>query len=228
MLKNGFFTFCFSFIPGAGAMYQCYMKRGLSTMMLFALNCVATWLISVAGFFLPIIWFFSFFDTWSLRTQLKLGVAGPDKFLFFGDNSALNADFLKKPHKYIGIGFIIVGVYLILRETLVSPFYSLMYNLRYTNPQLAEAIDSFIGSIPVLLVSIVIIWLGIRLIRGKKVPVIQEDDYVAYARAEQNSAQQNADSFDSKAEFMQDAVVAENAVAENNDKSAADNPGEDN
>ena len=30
MLKNGFLTFCCAFIPGAGQMYQGYMKRGLS------------------------------------------------------------------------------------------------------------------------------------------------------------------------------------------------------
>ena len=30
MKKNGFLTFCFAFIPGAGQMYQGYMKRGLS------------------------------------------------------------------------------------------------------------------------------------------------------------------------------------------------------
>ena len=36
MKKNGFLTFCFAFIPGAGEMYQGYMKRGLSLVMLCA------------------------------------------------------------------------------------------------------------------------------------------------------------------------------------------------
>ena len=30
MLKNGLLTLLFAFIPGAGQMYQGYMKRGLS------------------------------------------------------------------------------------------------------------------------------------------------------------------------------------------------------
>ena len=34
MLKNGFLTFCCAFIPGAGQMYQGYMKRGLSLMLM--------------------------------------------------------------------------------------------------------------------------------------------------------------------------------------------------
>ena len=37
MIKNGFLTFCFSFIPGAGQMYQGYMKRGLSQVTAFVL-----------------------------------------------------------------------------------------------------------------------------------------------------------------------------------------------
>mgnify|MGYP005819875781 CR=1 FL=1 len=37
MKKNLFFTFCFSFIPGAAQMYQTYMKRGLCIKVLFAL-----------------------------------------------------------------------------------------------------------------------------------------------------------------------------------------------
>ena len=35
MLKNGFLTFCCAFIPGAGQMYQGYMKRGLSLILIF-------------------------------------------------------------------------------------------------------------------------------------------------------------------------------------------------
>ena len=30
MKKNGILTFLFAFVPGAGQMYQGYMKRGLS------------------------------------------------------------------------------------------------------------------------------------------------------------------------------------------------------
>ena len=33
MLKNGFLTFCCAFVPGAGQMYQGYMKRGLSLIL---------------------------------------------------------------------------------------------------------------------------------------------------------------------------------------------------
>ena len=38
MMKNGILTFLFAFCPGAGQMYQGYMKRGLSLITMF---CVA-------------------------------------------------------------------------------------------------------------------------------------------------------------------------------------------
>ena len=33
--KNGFWNLCFSLIPGAGQMYQGFLKRGVSIMALF-------------------------------------------------------------------------------------------------------------------------------------------------------------------------------------------------
>ena len=33
MLKHGFMTYCCAFIPGAGQMYQGYMKRGHSLIL---------------------------------------------------------------------------------------------------------------------------------------------------------------------------------------------------
>ena len=38
MKKNGILTFLFAFVPGAGQMYQGYMKRGLSLITLFFLR----------------------------------------------------------------------------------------------------------------------------------------------------------------------------------------------
>ena len=40
MKKNGILTLLFAFIPGAGQMYQGYMKRGLSLITMFCLSIV--------------------------------------------------------------------------------------------------------------------------------------------------------------------------------------------
>ena len=47
MMKNGILTFLFAFCPGAGQMYQGYMKRGLSliTMVCVALIICGAWLV---------------------------------------------------------------------------------------------------------------------------------------------------------------------------------------
>ena len=50
MKKSMFLTFCFSFIPGAGQMYQGYMKRGLSLMILLGLAFALTSIISMPLF----------------------------------------------------------------------------------------------------------------------------------------------------------------------------------
>ena len=41
MMKNGILTFLFAFCPGAGQMYQGYMKRGLSLITMFCLFIMA-------------------------------------------------------------------------------------------------------------------------------------------------------------------------------------------
>lgn len=41
--KRGFWTFCFSLIPGAGEMYLGFMKRGLSMMCLFLCGFDKCW-----------------------------------------------------------------------------------------------------------------------------------------------------------------------------------------
>ena len=45
MKKNGILTLLFAFIPGAGQMYQGYMKRGLSLVLMAAAICMASALI---------------------------------------------------------------------------------------------------------------------------------------------------------------------------------------
>ena len=72
MKKNLFLTFCFSFIPGAGQMYQDYMKRGLSIMILFAIFIALYAMTGISLFMIPvpIIYAYSFFDTYNLRNKI--------------------------------------------------------------------------------------------------------------------------------------------------------------
>ena len=45
MKKNGILTLLFALIPGAGEMYQGYMKRGLSIITMFCLSiALSAWM----------------------------------------------------------------------------------------------------------------------------------------------------------------------------------------
>ena len=52
MLKNGLLTLLFAFIPGAGQMYQGYMKRGLSLMLMCCVIGVLAMLFAPIALFL--------------------------------------------------------------------------------------------------------------------------------------------------------------------------------
>ena len=82
--KNGFWTFCFAFIPGGGQMYQGYMKRGLSLMglfvfVIFLISFLGLGLLALA---LPVIWAYSFFDTFNIHGQTpEQAAVNPDRYL---------------------------------------------------------------------------------------------------------------------------------------------------
>ena len=82
MKKNGILTFLFAFVPGAGQMYQGYMKRGLSLITLFFL-CIMAGMLLLEQLVLTalIVWMYSFFDTFNLRAQFIAGTAPADDYL---------------------------------------------------------------------------------------------------------------------------------------------------
>lgn len=83
--KSGFLTFRFACCPAPGEMYLGYMKRGLSVIIAFwGLIFVASLLnMGILGILAPIIWAYSFFDTFNLRAQTPEQVAAnPDAYLF--------------------------------------------------------------------------------------------------------------------------------------------------
>lgn len=161
MRKNGFLTFCFAGIPGAGQMYLGYMKRGSCLMTLLCLDIavMAFLRMEALAFLLPIIWFFSFFDTFNLRNQMIAGNAPEDKLLF-NIGGMLSNDWQKifnTRHRILGGALIFIGAAL---------FYNMFIrNLIRYMPEWTHAI---FRNIPTIVIAIIIITLGIYLIRGKK------------------------------------------------------------
>ena len=68
--KHGFWVFIFSLIPGAGEMYMGFKKQGLSIMLLFwgAIALASITGLGWLAMFLPVIWFYSFFNVHNLKS----------------------------------------------------------------------------------------------------------------------------------------------------------------
>ena len=68
--KRGFWLFIFSLIPGAGEMYMGFKKQGISIMLLFwgAIALASITGLGWLAMFLPVIWFYSFFNVHNLKS----------------------------------------------------------------------------------------------------------------------------------------------------------------
>lgn len=161
--KSSFLTFCFAFLPGAGQMYMGFMKRGVSLMSSFFLFIfLSSWLqLGPLILAIPVIWFYSFFDTFNLRSSPD------DEFYALEDNYLLVPDFVKSKvwqgryRMIIALALIVAGCAILWNNLYdifgwIMPEYmrKLVYRFGYYFPQ--------------FLIGVGIIALGIYLIRGKK------------------------------------------------------------
>ncbi|WP_101911539.1 hypothetical protein [Marasmitruncus massiliensis] len=179
MRKSSFFTFCCAFIPGAGEMYLGMMKKGIAIMLgFFGIISIASFLnLEFLLFLLPIIWFYSFFETlnvkWMTEEQRKEIDDAFKLELLFGSMSSKK--WLKtlngKSSLFAGSGLIVIGIYLLF-SNLIRPIIDTIFDAYGIDPWLFHYI---IRSIPTLIISIAIIVLGIHLVRGKKTPSSEED-----------------------------------------------------
>lgn len=169
MEKNRFLVFLSALIPGAGQMYLGLMRRGVAIMASFVVLIAFSDMLrlSLVLLFLPVIWAYAFFDTFSLsklpeekRIELNNSFA-----LFSGCNKA--NEFVNKRRALLGVGLILIGVLAILNTFMYSSFIWDKY----------PALRWFFDQLPTFLVSTGIIILGIYLVFSKKRNKYNEDDY---------------------------------------------------
>lgn len=180
MKPNNFLTFVFALIPGAGQMYLGMMKKGVSIMALFC------GIIALIGFFrldflamlLPVIWFYTFFDTFNTRSIPYEQRIASDKFMFGSQDlfkDSWQAVFEKR-HRLLGGILIALGLYMLYQNVYSRFSYLIWEYIGHDN-----LLYRFIENIPTLLVSLLIIGLGIHLLRGRKNPKLpmleQKNDY---------------------------------------------------
>lgn len=171
--KSRFLTFCFSVIPGAGHMYQGFIKQGTMLMtMFFGLIALAIMFgISLLGLLAIIVWFVSFFDAnnKAALSQEEFYTL-EDKYFFNLDNTDLGKFLESKQRFMVAIIAILLGVYVLWIN-----FTSLLF---VVIPEQFKDVLYWNGlkKLPQVLFALVVIGLGVWLIRGKKEALNKEED----------------------------------------------------
>ena len=166
MMKNGILTFLFAFCPGAGQMYQGYMKRGLSLITMFCVAFGAGTLLEVLYVAMPIVWMYSFFDTFNLRAQIIADTAPEDDYLVhFDPRDKRLARALLDSHKLVGWLLIAFGALIAYQNLIMNTLGDLVYRWGHSSP-VFRALYLVMASLPDVVVCVVLIVCGVWLVKG--------------------------------------------------------------
>jgi Uncharacterized protein, linocin/CFP29 homolog len=165
--RNKFFTFVFSFFPGAGHMFMGFMKIGLTLMAGFLLIIfLSSWLdLGPLMYIQPILIFYSVFDC------INKDWASPEEFARFEDRSFFSGQqaaglfgFLKGRGRIAaGVVIVFIGCEILLKNIVNS------YTLERILPHMLYSLLSVAtNTLPQIVVSAAIIGAGLYLIIGKK------------------------------------------------------------
>ena len=169
--KHGFWVFIFSLIPGAGEMYMGFKKQGISIMLLFwgAIALASITGLGWLAMFLPVIWFYSFFNVHNLKSLSE------EEFFSVDDNYILHMDqfsgdirkFLQKHRNTTAWILILFGICI-----LWSRFTSLLYLI--VPYDLEDYVYNICNSLPQIAIAIGIIAAGIYLLTQQKKKLEEE------------------------------------------------------
>lgn len=192
MKKNGILTLLFACIPGAGQMYQGYMKRGLSLITLFFLCIMAGMLLEPLVLTALIVWMYSFFDTFNLRAQFIAGTAPADDYLVhFNTKDARLTLFFRDSHKLVGWALIALGAMVAYQNIIMRVLGDVMWRWGQNNP-VFRAFYLMLDELPEVVVCVALIVCGVWLVRGpkgkkvhcKKAEEPEDEDFREYTAAE--------------------------------------------
>jgi hypothetical protein len=166
--KNKFLTFVFALMPGAGQMYQGLLKKGISIMsVFFAIAALSIFLyVPVINFALPIIWFYSFFDTIN-RINFSVDELRAIEDSYIMDcgikNDGKITEIMKKRHLVVGWVIIIIAIYALFNIIILN-------NNGLIDRIFGEVAASYVYDvvrlIPKLIVPIICLFIGFKLIKG--------------------------------------------------------------
>lgn len=178
MKKSKFFIYFWALFPGAGHMYLGQMKKGLLFALLFWGDIgLATFLyLSPLLILLPVIWFYALFDVLNLagmspeQRKIQEEHSLAELAHFFAGKSTQKL--FEKRAVFFGVGLMLLGAYLLLR----SFFYPLLYSLAESYPSLYN----LIYDLPTIFVAALLLFFGIKVLRGKKPAIDDSEDIKEY------------------------------------------------
>lgn len=171
--KNKFFTFLCSFLPGAAEMYMGFMKMGISLLAVFFAGFALPVLVQASDVFICltfIIWIFGFFHARNLATTDEQEFEKiQDQFIWeeYTEGKLVNISG-KTGRKVLAWVLIFLGATILWQN-----FKDLMYRL--IPDFLWETCYPVVSNIPRTIFAVFIIFIGIKLIAGKKQALGLED-----------------------------------------------------
>lgn len=166
--RSKFWTMVFAFLPGAGHMYNGFMKLGVSFMGLFFGIWIVASVINIGpiAFLAAVVWFYAFFDCINRVFQADDEFyAQEDYYLFTREQmERWNIHIFRERNLLVGVVLIIIGIYALWNNVVLS----YLSGLGILSPEIYEGI-AYIGRlVPQLMIGVLIIWAGVALIVGKK------------------------------------------------------------
>lgn len=166
--RSRFFTFIFSFLPGAAEMYMGFMKNGLSLMLLFFLSFAPMVFFRGLDFLMVfgvILWFYGFFHARNYASMTDEEFFSMEDSYVWDELGDVKTKAISIPRetlkKWVAIILIVVGVAQIweyIFDTLV----------RLVPDSYWDVIYPFIEDIPQVAIAVLFIVVGFRMILGKK------------------------------------------------------------
>ena len=149
-------------------MYQGYMKRGLSLITMFCVAFGASTLLEVLYVAMPIVWMYSFFDTFNLRAQIGAGTAPQDDYLVHINwHDQRMEQFMLDSHKLLGWGLIALGALVAYQNILMNTLGDIVWRWGQSSP-FFRALYLMMDQLPEVVVCVALIICGAWLVRGPK------------------------------------------------------------
>ncbi len=162
--KSNFWTFIFSFMPGAAEMYMGFMKMGVSLMTAFiAILAISTLLeIGPLLFLALVVWFYGFFHARNLAHLDEMELQQVEDHYLFVNEEFDTQKITSKYRKLFAAVLILLGV-AVLWNNLMNFLYSILPS------SIAYDYVREVGyAVPRLAVAVLVIVIGVKMIAGKK------------------------------------------------------------